>query len=241
MKKLFLTAAAISALAAVAPATAQYQGQYQDQYQGQYQGQYPSRQYPNQAAPNQVNANVDANVGISNRIAELDARFQAGVRQGLIDRNEARNLRQEIRDLQRLQRQYSYNGLTQRERADLQQRIRSVRQDLRLADGRSGRDYDRWASYDNQGSYGQGGPLEQADDYYCERRSGIGGVLDSVVGAQNCLRVGERVTSNLGYVPSQYRNVYRDGGGVYYRSDGNAIYQIDARTNTVLRAYSINR
>lgn len=233
MKKLFLTLTALSAVAAAAPAAAQT-----------WSGQYPERVYPNQAYPNQsyrTDVNVDAAVGIRNRIAELDARYQAGVQQGLIDRTEARNLRQQIRDLRRLERQYSMNGMTRPERTDLQQRIRTVRQNLRLADGRTGRDYDRWANYDNDGYYGQGGPLEEASDYYCERRSGFGGVFDSVLGTQSCYRVGERVSNNLGYVPSEYRNVYRDGNGVYYRSDGRAIYQIDARSNTVLRAYSINR
>jgi hypothetical protein len=232
MKKLFLTLTALSAIAAAAPAAAQT-----------WSGQYPERVYPNQAYPNQsyrTGTNVDAAVGIRNRIAELDSRFQAGIQQGLIDRTEARNLRQQIRDLRRLERQYSANGLTRPERTDLQQRMRTVRQNLRLADGRTGREYDRWANYDNDGYYGQGGPLEEASDSYCERRSGIGGVFDSVLGSQSCYRVGDRVSSNLGYVPSEYRNVYRDGNGIYYRSDGRAIYQIDARSNTVLRAYSIN-
>jgi hypothetical protein len=72
----------------------------------------------------------------------------------------------------------------------------------------------------------------------------IGGVIDSVLGrSDNCysLRVGSRATGNLYSVPSQYRYQYRDGNGVYYRSDGRAIYQIDARTNTVLRVYDLNR
>lgn len=233
MKKLFLTVTALSAIAAAAPAAAQT-----------WSGQYPNQGYSNQGYSNQYyrnGANVDTAVGIRNRIAELDSRFQAGIQQGLIDRTEARNLRWQIRDLRRLERQYSMNGLTRPERTDLQQRLRTVRQNLRLADGRTGRDYERWATYDNEGYYGQGGPLEEVSDYYCERRTGIGGVFDSVLGTQSCYRVGERVSNNLGYVPSEYRDVYRDGNGVYYRSDGRAIYQIDARTNTVLRAYSINR
>jgi hypothetical protein len=32
--------------------------------------------------------------------------------------------------------------------------------------------------------------------------------------------------------------MYRDGNGVYYRSDGRNIYQIDARTNVVTRVFS---
>ena len=55
------------------------------------------------------------------------------------------------------------------------------------------------------------------------------------------LRVGQRATANLGGVPYEYRDRYRDGGGVYYRSDGRAIYQIDARTNAVIRVYPIGR
>ena len=54
------------------------------------------------------------------------------------------------------------------------------------------------------------------------------------------LRVGQRVTTGLYGIPVQYRARFRDGGGVYYRSDGRNIYQIDARTQTVLRVYDID-
>jgi hypothetical protein len=63
----------------------------------------------------------------------------------------------------------------------------------------------------------------------------------SGVAATGMLRVGQRATSNLGGVPYEYRDRYRDGGGVYYRSDGRAIYQIDARTNAIIRVYAIGR
>ncbi len=42
-------------------------------------------------------------------------------------------------------------------------------------------------------------------------------------------------------MPYAYRNQYRDGSGVYYRSDGRNIYQIDARTQTVARIYPMTR
>ncbi len=78
---------------------------------------------------------------------------------------------------------------------------------------------------------------------------GLGGIIDSIFGGGNnrnndeCggLRVGQRAGGNLSAVPYQYRTQFRDGGGVYYRSDGRAIYQIDARTDTVLRVYDMNR
>jgi hypothetical protein len=220
MKKLLTIMTAGSALAMAAPIAAQ---QYQPQYQGQYQNQ----------------ANVNAGMGISNRIAQLQTRLQTGIQQGLISRQEAQSLRPQIRQLTQLERQYSQNGLTQQERQDLQQRIRTVRQQLRTADGGANNRYAQWEN-DN---YGQGGPYEEAQA--CESRGGIGGIIGNILGGNNnndCgLQVGQRVSGNLGSVPYEYRNQYRDGNGIYYRSDGRAIYQIDARTNTVVRVYGMNR
>jgi hypothetical protein len=223
MKKILLSMAAVGALAAAAPAAAQY---------------------------GYSNVNAGGAVGISNRIAQLNARLNAGIQAGVVDRAEARSLRMQLRQLQRLDRQYSYNGLTQAERQDLQMRLRQFREDLRMADnGRYDRDtrYGSWNDpYYDQGTYsGRGGPYEEPYDTYCDTgsRGVIGGVIDSVLGRNdNCgLRVGSRASGNLYSVPSQYRYQYRDGNGVYYRSDGRAIYQIDARTNTVLRVYDMNR
>lgn len=254
MKKLLTLMIAGSALAAAAPAAAQYQNQ------GYANQGYANQGYSNQGYANQGYANAGGGVGIANRIAQLDARLQAGIQSGAISRQEARDLRLQLRDLRQLERQYSRNGLTQQERQDLQQRLRSVRQQLRTAD--SGR-YDqdtRYGSWDdgydsgtysqggynnggyNNGYYGQGGPYQEADEV-CQSRGGLGGVIDSVIGRDNCcgFQVGQRVSGNLYSVPNEYRYQYRDGNGVYYRSDGRQIYQIDARTNTVVRVYGMNR
>jgi hypothetical protein len=220
MNKILLSMAAVGAIAVAAPAAAQYG----------------------------TNFNAGGGAGISNRIAQIDARLQAGIQAGVVDRTEARSLRMQLRQLQRLEQQYSYNGLTAAERQDLQMRLRTLRQDLALADnGRYDRDtrYGSWNDpYYNDGYTGQGGPYEEPYDYACENRGVVGGVIDSVLGrgSSNCsLRVGQRATGNLYSVPSQYRYQYRDGNGVYYRSDGRAIYQIDARTNAVLRVYAMDR
>jgi hypothetical protein len=225
MNKLLLSMAAVGAIAVAAPAASQTWS----------------------------NANAGGTMGISNRIAQLDARISAGIASGEISRTEARNLRMELRQLRQLERQYSYNGLTQTERQDLRERLRDLREDVRIADnGRYDRDtrYSWDDRYDNNGGYnggyaGQGGPYEQPYDTYCETntRGGIGGLIDGVLGRSdnNCgLRVGARATGNLYSVPSQYRYRYRDGNGVYYRSDGRNIYQIDARTQTVLRIYAMD-
>jgi hypothetical protein len=249
MKTVLLSMAAMGALTVAMPAAAQVYGQ--------------------------GNLNAAGAAGISTRIAQLDARLSAGVQAGVIDRTEAQRLRPQLRELRRLERQYSVNGLTRQERMDLQQRMRTLRQDIRLADnGRYDRDnrYGNWMDDDADDQYsarvdrnrdgwddrdidrdgrwdddvrGQGGPYEEAYPVCDEpqQRGGLGGVLDSVLGrgGSSCLGVGQRVSGNLSAVPYEYRNQYRDGGGVYYRTDGRQIYQIDARTNTVLRVYSMDR
>jgi hypothetical protein len=225
MNKILLSMAAVGAIAVAAPAASQ---SWND---------------------DNWNANAGGGMGISNQIARLDARISAGIASGEISRTEARNLRLELRQLRQLERQYSYNGLTQTERQDLRQRLRDLREDVRIADnGRYDRDtrYSWDDRYDNDDGYsGRGGPYEQPYDTYCETntRGGIGGLIDGVLGRNdnNCgLRVGARATGNLYSVPSQYRYRYRDGNGVYYRSDGRNIYQIDARTQTVLRIYAMD-
>ena len=128
---------------------------------------------------------------------------------------------------------------------DLQARFRTVRHNLRLADNgrldRYGYRDDNWGARDwDDGYYGQGGPYEDVYTDTCIRRGGIAGVIDNIVG-DGCLRVGMRATNNLYAVPYEYRSRYRDGNGVYYRSDGRSIYEIDARTNTVIRVYARDR
>jgi hypothetical protein len=217
MNKILLSMAAVGAIAVAAPAASQTWS----------------------------NANAGGGMGISNRIAQLDARIAAGISAGEINRTEARSLRLQVRQLRQLERRYSYNGLTQSEREDLRSRLRELRQDIRIADnGRYDRDtrYGSWNDpyYNNDVYTGRGGPYE---DVYCDtNRGGIGGLIDGVFGRNdNCtLRVGSRAYGNLYSVPSQYRYRFRDGNGVYYRSDGRNIYQIDARTQTVLRVYDID-
>lgn len=149
------------------------------------------------------------------RIDQLRMRLDAGIRAGTIDRREAWRLRRQLAELARLEDRYGYDGYSPAERFDLQRRLRAARQDLRVADNNSWDRYDRYAWDDKDYVYtGRGGPLE---DW-------IG------------LRVGERATADLGFVPDSYRARYRDGRGVYYRSDGHMVYEIDARTNVVLRA-----
>ena len=281
MKKIILALAATTALAAAMPASAQTGG-----------------------------------TNIQVRIDQLQTQLQTDVRSGAITRAEAVPLREQLRQLSQLERQYRQGGFTVQERSALQSRIASLRQGIRLAarsggnrtdrnerwsdrrdcppglerkdngcmppgqvgrDGRDGRwgDDDRrdgeWSDrnrdgydhrdlnrdrriderewrmaeerYDDRNDRDDDG-YDRGDDRYDDRdtrRGGVGGVIDNLLG-RNTLRVGQSVGANarLGGVPYEYRTQYRDGNGVYYRSDGRAIYQIDARTHTVLRIYGMN-
>jgi len=247
MKTLFTAMTAVSALMVAAPAWAQT-----GYGNGSYNNGYNSNGYNNG-----YNANANGAVGIDNRLARLEARIQAGVQSGDIDQREAWRLRQQLRDISRLDRQYGRDGYTQQERADMQTRLRTFRDQLGAADGRgygNGYNNGQYGSngYNNNGynnGYnGRGGPYEDA---YCDdSRGGIGGLFDSIFGGGgggNCSTsggswgVGARADSSWGAVPYQYRSQYRDGGNVYYRSDGRTIYGIDARSNTVVRVYPMNR
>ncbi len=234
MKTLLLGMAAVSAVAIAAPAAAQYQSN-DNRYQSDNRYQNDTR-YGNQQA-------YAGETGLDNRIANLDQRLQAGIRSGAIDRTEARGLRMEMRDLIRLEARYSTDGISVAERQELQGRIRALRQNLRTADNGA---YDRYDSDDRYGwndrddrngsRYGQGGPYDEVNEV-CVQRSGIQGVLGSILGSDNCLRVGERVNlyGNLQTVPAEYRNQFRDSASTYHRWVDGRVVEIDARNRTVSR------
>jgi hypothetical protein len=272
---------------------------------------------------------VTSGAGVQNRIANLEARYNAGISAGVFTPSERNSLYQQLTQLRGLERSYSANGLTAAERRNLQQRIRVVRDQLRNAGGpgwanRYGwddRELDGYASaqggvrydaygrpiggnvtydaygrpvannnvvydqygrpvatngvvydqygrpvannnvvYDQygrpvyNGGYGQGGPYEPV-----RPSTGIGnvvgGVLGSVLGggggvggllgtilSRGGLRTGEVITGALGSVlgaATGFGPQYRDNNSVYYRSDGQRVYEIDARTNTVVRVLPV--
>lgn len=220
------------------------------------------------------------------RSDQLQLQLQAGVRSGAISRAEAMPLREQLMQLTRLERLYARDGISGRERADLQHRINSLRQGIRMAErggnGRYGRDDDR---YDRDDRFSDRNGYDRNNDGWDDRdgnrdgrwdvdarndsnrdgwddrdhdrdgrwdndegygreavqdRGVVGQIIDRVTGTGG-LRVGQRASADLGTLPYAYRNAYRDGAGTYYRSDGRQIYQIDARTQTVVRIYAMNR
>ena len=233
--KTLLVSLAVSAAAITSPAAAQY----------------PSDGYQNRGDNYRDDSRAGAN--IAPRIEQMRLRIQAGVRSGAISRREAVSLRANLRSLMQLERQYSRSGLTNSERQELQTRLRALRQDVRRADGGVNSRYDDWDRqndrdddrYDGRG-YGTDGRWDEDDrdddDRQPSHRGGIGGPIDNVLGRNEAtLQVGQRAPSNLYGVPYEYRDRYRDTSQSYYRSDGRQIYQIDARTQAVVRIHTMNR
>ena len=166
------------------------------------------------------------------RIGQLQTSLQAGVQSGRITRNEAVPLREQLRQLSQLERQYSRNGLTRGERDQLQQRTQTLRQQIRLAE-RNGTDRGRYGDRDDR--YGND------RDRYAEGRNCPPGLAKKNNGCTppgQVGRVGSRYDNDWDRVPAQWQNEYRDNDRYTYRYDDGRVYQIDRRSGNVVRVTS---
>ena len=126
MKKLMIMVAAMAAFGAAVPASAQYGGQ---SYRGPDWGPGWDRNF---RGPN-----------YDNRIDRLEAQIQRGIQRGTISYREARSLREDVRKLERIERDYSRGGFTRSERDRLERRIDNLREKIDRAE-RNGRGRDDW-------------------------------------------------------------------------------------------------
>lgn len=69
---------------------------------------------------------------IDARQEQLERRIDQGVRRGEISRGEAARLRAEFRDIARIEARYRVNGLSPRERADLDRRFDRLAAQIRI-------------------------------------------------------------------------------------------------------------
>ena len=133
MKKIITAIAALSAIGLAAPAVAQ------DRY-----GNNNSYGYNN---------GYGGGRGIEARTDQLRQRLQMGIQRGVISRQEASYLRDGIRQLTRMERQYSRDGLSRNERRFLQDRLQQLQQQIHAAErNRDGRD---WGDGDRDGRDGR--------------------------------------------------------------------------------------
>ena len=204
MKPFLLAMSTVAALAVAMPAAGQWRGGYDN----------------------------DADTRFDLRIEQLENRIDAGARAGTINRREAWRLRSQLSQIDRLEDRYARGGFSIAERRDLQQRIRNLRQTVRVADRGSWDRNERYGYWENEDRYlGRGGPIGETA---CVDRRGFAGLIDDLTGREVCFSVGQRFTGGLYAVPSNYRARFRDRPGVYYRSDGRNIIAIDARTHVIL-------
>ena len=122
-KFLLISAAAVSAIAATAPASAQYRGGYD----------------PRPAYGHGYSNGSD----IVAQLRQIDQRIAQAFQRGRITRNEARRLSNESNRIENRFRDYRRGGLSQREHHDLQQRIQHLRGELR-EDRQDGRRNNRY-------------------------------------------------------------------------------------------------
>ncbi|HEY0625115.1 MAG TPA: hypothetical protein VGD10_00120 [Allosphingosinicella sp.] len=162
------------------------------------------------------------------RINELQSSLQAGVQSGRITRNEAMPLRDQLRQLSDLERQFRSGGFTAMERDQLQQRIQMLRQQIRMAT-RNGDNRPRYDRDDDDYEYGNGRDCPP----------GLAKKNNGCMPPGQARKMGQRYDQNWGGVPNQWQNEFRDTNRYMYRYDGGRIYQIDRRTGNIVRV--INR
>lgn len=139
-------------------------------------------QSSNRADPNRDYRSDAASYGggeFPARIEQMQVRVRTGVQNGAITRQEAAALRQQLRQVSQLHSQYASNGLSSQERADLQDELRDIRQDVRLAESRN-----QYAEGDDDAlderRYDRDGRLIRNPEP-TQRRT-LGGIIDGVVG-----------------------------------------------------------
>lgn len=122
MRKLLISTALAAVALSAAPASAQYRDYDRNREYGYNQG-------------------YGRGGNIDQRIDRLGERIERAYQRRAISGNEYRNLRNRLVQIDRRYDQYRYNGLSQREFADIQNRLQDLQQQIR-EDRQDGRRYD---------------------------------------------------------------------------------------------------
>ena len=182
--------------------------------------------------------------------AELQMQIDDGVRSGAISRDDMPALRNGLRRLVALERQFSAGGISRREGAILDQRGTELRRQIDFAERNSGyRDAggDSRAAWDAR--YDRDHRSAWEARYVSERSAqyDISSGLDAGTASNNGfdrpnrgdrfagdVRVGQHFSSRMGPMPAEYRIDYQDSPQVYYGYDDQRIYRVDRRTGLIL-------
>ena len=196
--------------------------------------------------------------------AALQIQIEAGVRSGAISQRELVPLRESLRQLSMLERQYSPGGISGRENARLQQDGNALRQQIAFASSQRGNAYGNnrydtdqragWearydrehrASWEERYMRDRSAAWDDRDDrdgrddrYGASSRFEVSSRGDRFAGDA---RIGQRATRRMVALPDQYRDEYRDSDEVYYRYDSDRIYEIDRGNGLIVRLFDLIR
>jgi hypothetical protein len=171
MKKFLVAAAGLSAIAAAAPAAAQYYPGPQGPYDGRqynYNQQY-GQSYGYQNQQRLIQAYVGRADQLRNRIERFDGRDR-------ITEREAARLRAAAIDLQNRTRAYARNGIDPNEQRDLDNRFANLQQRIMVQarDGRrNGRGYGQGVGGGRFVDYNRNGVDDRAERSYDRNQNGI--------------------------------------------------------------------
>jgi hypothetical protein len=163
--------------------------------------------------------------------AALQTQIDDGARTGAISRREMAPLRDSLRQLVRLERQFSAGGFSSREQAMLQQRSATLRRQINMAE-RS-----RPSGYDAQRDANWTEGRARDERYGASARFDRPNRGDRFAGDA---RIGQPYSARMIAVPARYREEFRDNDQVYYRYDDDRIYQVDRVTGVILRLLDIS-
>ena len=239
MKKYLLASAAVAALTASVPASAQV-GDFLRQGLASILG--------------------SGGATIEPQLRELNNRIQTGYQRGTISQPEALRLQEELRSIAQREQAYRQGGISRAEQDDLQQRLRSVEGRIQQASYGSNRDgrydnrngqYDRDDRDDRDGRYDREDRDDRDNGYDRDGRWSDNNGRDCPPGLakkhNGCLPPGQakqardRYNNQYGRVPNTYADRFRDTQQYIYRYNDGRIYQIDRYTNRIIRVISVRR
>jgi hypothetical protein len=248
MKKILMTMAAVSALSIGAPAAAQYAGgdmharvqQLDAQLQAGVRSGAISRR---EARP------LDQQIRQISQYERVNGRDGLSMRERTYLQQRIANLRQHIRYAEQ-----TGNGRDARYgRADRYDDGRgygandnAYGRDGYARDQRLDRNGDGWddrdLDHDGRIENARDERLDRNGDGWDDRDLDRDGRIENAREEEaGYLRVGQRISGNFGEMPAQYRDRYRDDAGSYYRYDRGNVYQVDARTDLILRIFAGQR
>lgn len=180
----------------------------------------------------------------------LRMQLDEGVRTGAISRRDTPALRDGLRELVVMERQFSLGGITRREGAILQQRGAELGRQIDLAERSGGY---RVANDDSRGAwearYDREHRAAWETRYLSDRAAQYDGGFSRDPGSASNdrfdrpnrgdrfagdVRVGQHVSSRMGPVPVEYRVDYQDNPQVYYGYDNQRVYRVDRRSGLIL-------